>query len=83
MKTKRAIPDTIFWRAKSAAVARGVPFREFVSEAVKDKLAPKTRAGVRPWMKLVGKLKHLHAETRRINRLIEEDSEKIVRKMKR
>ena len=77
MKTTLEIPDVVFRRAKSAAAARGVPLREFVTEAVKDKLAGGTKAGEKPWMKLIGKLKHLHKETVRINRLIEEDSEKI------
>ena len=77
MKTTLEIPDIIFRRAKSAAAARGVPLREFVTEAVKDKLAPKAMVGDKPWIKLIGKLKHLHKETVRINRLIEEDSEKI------
>jgi hypothetical protein len=77
MKTTLEIPDAVFRRAKSAAAARGVPFREFVTEAVKDKLAPKTRAEKKPWMKFVGKLKYLSKETARINRLMEEDSEKI------
>ena len=77
MKTTLEIPDPIFRRAKSAAAARGVPLREFVTEAVREKLAPKIKAVEKPWMKLMGKLKHLHKETVRINRLIEEDSEKI------
>jgi hypothetical protein len=77
VKNTLDIPDVVLRRAKSAAAARGVPLREFVTEAVKDKLAPKTRAGEKPWMRLIGKLKHLHKETVSINRLIEEDSEKI------
>ena len=77
MKTTLEIPDTVFRRAKSAAAARGIPLREFVTQAVKDKLAARGAAGERPWLKLMGKLKHLHKETVRINRLIEEDSEKI------
>lgn len=44
---------------------------------VKDKLAANGRTGEKPWVKLMGKLKHLRKETERINRLIEEDSEKI------
>ena len=48
-----------------------------MTEAVKDKLATEARAGEKPWVKHMGKLKHLHKETVRINRLIEEDSEKI------
>lgn len=75
MKTTLEIPDHVFRRAKSAAAERGIPLREFVTEAVKDKLAAKT--GEKPWVKHMGKLKHLHRETERINRLIEEDFEKI------
>ena len=77
MKTTLEIPDSVLRRAKSLAAARGVPLREFVTEAIKDKLAAKARTGEKPWLKLMGKLKHLHKETLRINRLIEEDSEKI------
>ena len=71
------IPDPIFRRAKSEAAARGIPLREFVTEAVKDKLASAGKSGEKPWLKLIGKLKDLRRETARINRLIEEDSEKI------
>ena len=35
MKTTLEIPDTIFRRAKSAAANRGIPLREFVTEAVR------------------------------------------------
>ena len=77
MKTTLEIPDSVFRRAKLAAAARGIPLRAFVTEAVKDKIAAETKAGERPWLKHVGKLKRLHKETVRINCLIEEDSEKI------
>ncbi|HKO04568.1 MAG TPA: hypothetical protein VJW51_07450 [Candidatus Acidoferrales bacterium] len=77
MKTTLEIPDLVFRRAKSLAAARGIPLREFVTEAVKDKLAADTHPGEKPWVKHMGKLKHLHKETERINRLIQEDSEKI------
>ena len=77
MKTTLEIPDTIFRRAKSLAAQRGVPFREFVTEAVKDKLAASAKGAEKPWVKHMGKLKHLRKETARINRLIEQDSEKI------
>jgi hypothetical protein len=77
MKTTLEIPDPIFRRAKSAAAERGIPLREFVTEAVRDKLAARASVAEKPWMKHFGKLKHLHKETVRINRLIEEDSERI------
>jgi hypothetical protein len=77
MKTTLEIPDAIFRRAKSAAAGRGIPLRAFVTEAVKEKLSAQGRAGEKPWVRLMGKLKHLHQETVRINKLIEADSEKI------
>jgi hypothetical protein len=77
MKTTLEIPDPVFRRAKSVAAARGIPLREFVTEAVKDKLALDAKATEKPWVKHMGKLKHLHKESARISRLIEEDSEKI------
>jgi hypothetical protein len=77
MKTTLEIPDAIFRRAKSAAAERGIPLREFVTEAVKDKLAVGSKAGEKPWMEAFGKLRHLRKETARINRLIEEEFEQI------
>jgi hypothetical protein len=77
VKTTLEIPDHIFRRAKAAAAERGIPLREFVTEAVKDKLTADAIAGEKPWVKHMGKLRHLHRETERINRLIEEDFEKI------
>ena len=77
MKTTLEIPDSIFRRAKSAAAEHGIPLREFVTEAVKEKLAANAKTDEKPWVKLMGKLKHLHKETERINRLIDESCEKI------
>jgi hypothetical protein len=77
MKTTLEIPDAIFRRAKLAAAEHGIPLREFVSEAVREKLAAHAKAGEKPWLKHMGKLKRLHKETERINRLIKADSEKI------
>ena len=77
MKTTLEIPDPIFRRAKSKAAEQGIPLRQFVTEAVEDKLKIASPPGKKPWVKHMGKLKHLHKESERINRLIEEDSEKI------
>jgi hypothetical protein len=77
MKTTLEIPDAIFRRAKSKAAERGIPLRQFVTEAVEDKLKNLSSATEKPWMKHVGKLKHLHKETARIDRIIEEEFEKV------
>jgi hypothetical protein len=70
MKTTLEIPDALFRRAKSAAAEKGIPLRELVTEALAEKL----RTGARddkPWLKSFGKLRGLHKETERINRIIE------------
>lgn len=77
MKTTLEIPDLIFRRAKSAAAERGIPLREFVTQALKNKLAEDRVNGDKPWMAGFGKLRHLRKETARINRLIEEEFEQI------
>lgn len=77
MKTTLEIPDTIFRRAKSAAAERGIPLRQFVTEAVRDKLLTATASADKPWMKSFGKLRHLRKETARINQLIEDEFEPI------
>jgi hypothetical protein len=72
VKTTIEIPDALFRRAKSTAAERGIPLRALVSEALADKLrAP--GSGDKPWMKSFGKLRHLHKETLKINRIIEEE----------
>jgi hypothetical protein len=77
MKTTLEFPDALFRRAKSKAAECGISLRQFVTEAVKDKLKNLSSTEERPWMKHVGKLADLHEETERINRIIEEEFEKI------
>ena len=77
MKTTLEIPDAIFRRAKSLAAERGIPLRELVTEAVRDKLGERDKAKDKPWMAAFGKLRRLHKETGRVNRAIEEEFEHI------
>jgi hypothetical protein len=77
MKTTLEIPDAIFRRAKSAAAERGIPLREFVTEAVKDKLADTRKHSDKPWMAAFGRLRHMRKESAKINRLIEEEFEQV------
>lgn len=75
VKTTLEIPDFLFRRAKSVAAERGIPLRQFVTEAVQEKL--KTTSQDKPWMKHLGKLKHLHKERKQIEKRVEEAFEKI------
>jgi hypothetical protein len=77
MKTTLEIPDAIFRRAKSLAAERGIPLRELVTEAVKEKLAHDDGHSDRPWMDAFGKLRRLRKDTARINRIIEEEFEQV------
>ena len=77
MKTTLEFPDAVFRRAKSVAAQRGIPLRELVTEAVKDKLADADKAADKPWMAAFGKLRRLRKETARINRRIEEEFEQV------
>jgi hypothetical protein len=77
MKTTLKIPDAIFRRAKAAAAERGIPFRALVSEALADKLRAQNNRDSKPWLKTFGKLRHLHRETARINRIIAEEFDRI------
>ena len=76
MKTTIEIPDALFRRAKSAAAERGIPLRALVSEALADKLRARGDQD-KPWMKTFGKLRSLRKETARINRIIEEEFDRI------
>ena len=71
MKTTLEIPDSVFRSAKAKAAERGIPLRQFVTEAVEEKL--KSTSEAKPWMQVVGRLRHLKKENARINRIIEEE----------
>jgi hypothetical protein len=83
VKTTLEIPDFLFRRAKSVAAERGIPLRQFVTEAVQEKLriAPREK----PWMKHLGKLKHLRKnkdkDRKQIEQRVEQAFEQIDREL--
>jgi hypothetical protein len=77
MKTTLEIPDAIFHRAKARAAEQRVPLREFISEAVAEKLNAKSAPRRIARTKLAGSLQHLRKETARITRLMEREFERI------
>ena len=79
MKTTLEMPDSLFRRAKSVAAERGIPLRQFVTEAVQEKLKITSRE--RPWMKHLGQLKHLRKETKRIEKCVQSAFEQIDREV--
>lgn len=61
------------------AAERGIPLRQFVTEAVQEKL--KVTSQEKPWMKHLGKLKHLRKESREVEKRVEEAFEQIEREL--
>jgi len=80
MKTTIEIPDPLFHGCKSKAAERGQTLKEFVTEALQEKLAcgaSGARVGAPEWMRGFGKLRHLHEETARVQARIDEEFELI------
>jgi hypothetical protein len=75
MKTTLEIPDVLFRRVKSKAAERSQTLKDFVNEALQEKLASKratSHSGEPEWMQGFGKLRQLHKETARIQERIHE-----------
>jgi hypothetical protein len=80
MKTTVEIPDPLFRKAKSKAAERGQTLKEFMAEALREKLAGKAAnevVGEPGWMAGFGKLRRLRRETAAVQRRIDEAFEVI------
>jgi hypothetical protein len=80
VKTTIEIPDPLFRRAKARAAERGQALREYVTEALQEKLSgrsPRPGGDVKPWMNGFGELRRLRRETARIQRVIDREFEVI------
>jgi hypothetical protein len=73
MKTTLELPEPLFRKAKATAAARGQSLKDFVTEALRDKLSPSSAGAgtLEPeWMRGFGKLKRLRRETARVRDVI-------------
>ena len=80
MKTTLEIPDALFRRVKSKAAEQGQSLKEFVGEALVEKLASKRGAapsGDPAWMQGFGRLRRLHRDRGRIEKRIRDAFEVI------
>ena len=76
MKTTIEIPDPLFRRVKSTALERSQTLKEFVTEALVEKLGARGRTmdvGEPAWMQGVGKLRRLRKETARVQARIDDE----------
>jgi hypothetical protein len=80
VKTTIEIPDPLFRKVKSKAAERGQTLKEFMAEALHEKLASNARdvrLGEPAWMEGFGKLRRLRNETARVQARIDEAFEQI------
>jgi len=75
MKTTLELPEPLFRKVKATAAERGQSLKDFVTEALRDKLArTSARDGAEQprWMRGFGTLADLHDETVRVQTVIDE-----------
>ncbi len=78
MRITVEIPDRLFRQAKAAAARQGIPLKDFFAEALRQRLRAETRTSAgKPWMKAFGGLRDLHRETKRLERVVTEEFERI------
>jgi hypothetical protein len=77
VKTTLEIPDELFRSAKARAAEEGLTLKAYVVAALKAKLKSEGKTEAKPWMKHFGSLSHLRKETRRIEKIIEDEFETI------
>lgn len=83
MKTALDISNALYLKVKTAAVRRGQTTRQFVNEALREKLRkeqPLRKMNTPIWTHYFGafgKTAAMRAETRRIQRVIDEEFEKL------
>jgi hypothetical protein len=82
MKTTVEIPEKTLTRAKTLAAEKGVSLEQLVAEAIEDKLGHSEERGKGEprWMTLYGafaKSEEMRSDTRSIQKIIDEEFERI------
>ena len=75
MKTTLELPDSLLQEAQAVAARIGLPLGDFVAEAIQSKLSAAADTPSKPGMKHFGDLRHLHAESERIGKIISDEFE--------
>ncbi len=81
MKTTLDLPDELFRQVKSTAASRGILMKQFITEALIEKLATPHPAPIpKPWMKFAGCMANdpeMRAELHRITGIVEAEFGKV------
>ena len=71
MRTVIEIPDAVLRLAKSAADEQKISLSDLINAGILLKLQEISKE--KPWMASFGRMRHLQAETDRINRILKEE----------
>jgi hypothetical protein len=77
VKTTLELPDTLLRQAQEVASRNGLLLGAFVADAIQSRLSAVVDTPTQPWMKHFGSLRHLHAESARIAKIIRDEFESI------
>jgi hypothetical protein len=79
MKTTVEFPDALLRQAKATAAQQGTSLNDFLTEAVRAELRKKGAlpSPNKPWTRAFGGLRDLHRETKRLERVIQQEFERI------
>lgn len=80
VRTNFDLPDPLFREVKATAARQGMRLKDYVTEALQDKLAKRPIHAEKPWMKFAGIASNdpeMVAELKRIEKIVEEYFEQI------
>ena len=80
MRTTIELPDPLFRAVKATAAQQGMRLKDFITEALQDKLTKRPSPAEKPWMKFAGIAANdpeMVAELKRIEQIVDENFEQI------
>lgn len=80
MRTSIELPDPLFREVKATAARQGMRLKDYITEALQDKLTKRPNPTEKPWMKFAGIAANdpeMVAELMRLERIVEENFEQI------
>jgi hypothetical protein len=80
VRTTIELPDSLFREVKASAASQGMLLKDYVTEALQDKLAKRPAHAEKPWMKFAGIAANdpeMVAELKRIEQIVDEHFEQI------
>ena len=76
MRTTIDLPDPLFREVKATAAMKGMRLKDYISEALQDKLNMKPNPAEKPWMKFAGIAANdpeMLEELKRIEQIVDEN----------